>query len=201
MNLDSLISLLILIFFIGLPLLSRLSRRGGRSPSVPSRPPSQPRVMGKRQREIPQQLPADEDFLRRLEEARRRVQEAMNQSGRTEAQPPHPQQSGQTQTPPSPPPPVPSATPAGPIRIPAPLQVPSGPLLQTSVPPPAEREGPEGRSDLPIRRVRRATGQGNEGRNRQISADRQDIINGIIWKQILDRPPWERRGRTPSPRR
>lgn len=194
MNLDSLISLLILIFFIGLPLLSRLSRRGGRSPSVPSRPPSQPRVMGKRQREIPQQLPADEDFLRRLEEARRRVQEAMNQSGRTGAQPP--QQSGQTQTPP-----VPSATPAGPIRIPAPLQVPSGPLLQTSVPPPAEREGPEGRSDLPIRRVRRATGQGNEGRNRQISADRQDIINGIIWKQILDRPPWERRGRTPSPRR
>lgn len=199
MSLDSLISLLILIFFIGLPLLSRLSRRGGRSPSVPSRPPSHPRVMGKRQREIPQQQPADEDFLRRLEEARRRVQEAMNQSGRTEAQPP--QRSGQTQTPPSPPPPVPSAAPAGPIRIPAPLQVPSGPLLRTSVPPSAEREGPERRSDPPIRRIRRATGQGNKGRDRQISTDRQDIINGIIWKQILDRPPWERRGRTPSPRR
>lgn len=199
MSLDSLISLLILIFFIGLPLLSRLSRRGGRSPSAPSRPPSHPRVMGKRQREIPQQQPADEDFLRRLEEARRRVQEAMNQSGRTEAQPP--QRSGQTQAPPPSPPPVPSAAPAGPTRIPAPLQVPSGPLLQTSVPSPAESEVPEGRSDLPIRRIRRAAGQGNEGRNRQISADRQDIINGIIWKQILDRPPWERRGRTPSPRR
>lgn len=199
MSLDSLISLLILIFLIGLPLLSRLSRRGGRSPSAPSRPPSPPRVMGKRQQEIPQQQPADEDFLRRLEEARRRVQEAMNQSGRTEVQPP--QRSGQTQTPPSPPPPVPSAAPAGPIRLPAPLQVPPGPLLQTSVPPPAEREVPEGRSDLPIRRVRRAAGQRNEGRDRQISTDRQDIINGIIWKQILDRPPWERRGRTPSPRR
>ena len=194
MSLDSLISLLILIFFIGLPLLNRLRRRGGRSPSVSLRPPSHPRMMGQGQREIPQQQPADEDFLRRLEEARRRVQEAMNQSGRTEASPP--QRSGQTQTPPSPP-----AAPAGPTRIPAPLQAPSGPLLQTLVPPPAQREVPEGRSDLTTRRVRRATGQSNKGRNRQISADRQDIINGIIWKQILDRPPWERRGRAPSPRR
>jgi hypothetical protein len=180
-------TLLIIIFFIVWPLLNALFRRSEqRRPQRPRPPERQPPV----QQRIPQQPEPSSDFERRLEEARRRVQEAMGQE--SQGQLVRPRETQRSQPPP--------------------------PERRQAAPPPRERRRPE--APPPATRERTAgsiygTELGTEGREiggqeerRPVSAyaaraqrsaqlpiglDSTALPQAIIWREILDKPPARRR--------
>jgi hypothetical protein len=90
LSFDDLFSLLILVIFIGIPLLNRM-RGSGRPTPPPGRPmgapqPGQGRPVAGPGPTAAGPRPTDgeddgDEFFRRLEEARRRVREAMGESG------------------------------------------------------------------------------------------------------------------------
>lgn len=119
MTFDNLISLLLFLLFIVIPILNRLGRANQEAqrprPSNPQ-PPARPLVAADTERRQP-----DGDFARRLEEARRRVQEAQAR----EAQ----QRSATPQVAPAPAP-----KPSPQRRAAAPSQPPTDPLKTAQAP-------------------------------------------------------------------
>lgn len=209
MSLDTLISILVFILFIGLPLLNRL-RRGGRSRTArrTARPPEPPRPLTQPAPATPVQVDEGDPVAQRLEEARRRVQEALGQ------------QPAASQTPSQTPSQAPSQAPAqGPTSAPIPPQPVAGSLFGS--PAPLDwQSGPEAQPSfiprtpskaLEIIRIPRRTrsaargqlGEEEERGERQtdrsvIDFEATDIIAGIVWHQILAEPKsghWLRRRR------
>ena len=197
-NLDSLISLLIFIIFIGLPLLNRLSRsrRGSAPPRRPPGPPGQPGrtppTLGAPDAETRPPAEMDETFARRLEEARRRVQDAMGGpgSGPSAQTPAGTGSQGQATT--------------APVPVPPPAAAPFIPAATRPETPPERRELETGtgiRRSQPLERTRRGKRSARETRDRLLSVAKRDILSGIIWKQILEEPAHQRRRRQISPPR
>ncbi len=201
MSLDTLISILVFILFIGLPLLNRL-RRGGRSRTArrTTRPPEPPRPLTQPAPATPVQVDEGDPVAQRLEEARRRVQEALGQQPATSQAPSQAPAQGPTSAP-IPPQPVAGSL----FGSPAPLDWQSGPEALPSFIPRTPSKALE-ITRLPRRTRSTARGQlGEEEERGERQTDRSvidfeatDIIAGIVWHQILAEPKsghWLRRRR------
>ncbi len=174
MNFDILISILLFVFFIVVPLLSRL--QGRRQPPTRSRPvrPTTPAQVDQDRASVPQQSgDLDDSFLKRLEEARRRVQEALD----ADSVPSEPRQKA------SPPPqdtvvspePATTAHPFLPARTPSktPVAVPTRVVNRADMWRTDEVQPPVARRSL-------SSGV--------ISVKGRSIVQGLIWHMILSEP-------------
>ncbi|CAN5697969.1 hypothetical protein BH23DEI1_BH23DEI1_02360 [soil metagenome] len=238
MSFDDLFALLIVVVFIGLPLLNRL-RGGAQPPGAPPRAPGRPgdprtgrapggappgRTAEGDDGERDDRAPMDE-LSRRLEEARRRVREAMGEDQGSAREAPRPLVSAQ-----------PTSAPSSAGRNVASAGIPSGtakgaPRPATTVaqpqtrtpPPPAtfKRTGtgtgrrPGLARATPALEVERSAGRGAAGSAQErarrarartesatlVSMDGASIRKGILWHMILGQPAAYGRGRMRSPRR
>ncbi len=178
-------TLLIIIFFVVWPLLNALFRRPQGRP-----PPPRPRPAERQppaQQRVPRQPEAGTDFERRLEEARRRVQEAMGQESAPRGEGREARQSRTTpQRRPTPERPRPQGPPpprTEPLREREPGSIYGGELGSG---------GREigGRDERPTSayaaRVQRPS-------QIPLGLDRTSLPQAIIWREILDKPPSRRR--------
>ena len=203
MSLDDLFSLLLFALFIGAPLLSRFFRRGGQGPTgkappqtrtgLPTTPPTASSP-SKRDATKSAAENAANDIGERLEQARRRVREAVEgQTARTDTR--SARTSSQT----------PQAT--G-------LES-AGDMFQQSqparppAPPPRQVTSTFAATDASVRRSQRTptrplqverSGSGKRARlsPEMLAFSRDDIMRGIMWQQILDAPKSKRPWRNPS---
>ena len=233
MSIDNLITLLLFIVFIVVPMLSRAGRKGpqrGKS-GTPTKPGQRPQTQGQAQSRggtqqsnpsttgLPQQstsgqpsVPSmSDDFSKRLEEARRRVQEAMegqSTQGRT-PQPPAGQESASDLFRPKPAPQQ-LSTPNTPIGTPPPSLVTQRPVSQSFLP--SESETASGSFQSLSKRkktgvskplqVQRSLGTKRiKLQGRLLTFGETDLMRGIIWKQILDEPRSKQSWRQQSQRR
>ena len=253
MSIDDIITLLLILTFVAGPILNRLTKgpqkpqgKGQRPPQNRERP-GQPRDASQRTTSTPQtgrdsrrstqttsqtttapppkQPESSDPFTKRLEEARRRVQEAMEggtSQGDVSQKPPERRLVG-------------SESSGGMFRDPSqsqqqpqqqPRQQPASPLTQ----PPSQRRtlSPEGgagtqrsiptqsggfsRTSAQAAKARIKTPSGTKplqvqrsvGRKRAkvegrfLTFGRDDLLRGIVWKQILDEPRGKRPWRNPS---
>lgn len=196
MSLDDLFTLLLFALFLGLPLLSRLFRRGPTPPGksspptrtgVPSTPPTAPK------RDI-QSAPgnAADDIAERLEQARRRVREAVEgQTARVDTRPAGDrtglESAGDMFRPRQEPPARVPATP--PVRE----------VTAAFLPPDAVTARRSARiSTRPLQVERSLRGKRAKLNAEMLAFSREDIMRGMIWKQILDEPKSKRPWRNPS---
>lgn len=239
MSLDDLFALLIVFLFVVLPLLNRMQQRGrtGTPPGAPHRPrPGQPQPRqpgGAPATRGPETRPdrpagreeagdAYDDLTRRLEEARRRVREAMGTQGELSTGP-------QPSPPPAPPPSaarrtvasagIPSGRVAGPPRptpaAPAAAPTAREPRRPVTAPDSVRRTGPrkpgfaEATPAIEVDRTggRARTRAGRErleraraSARRLVSLDPESIRKGVLWHMVLGEASAYGRGRTPSPR-
>ena len=216
MNIDPITIILFLIFFV-LPIVNNFLRRGqggkqgqqGRRQGRPQQPPQ------RRGRSDDRGTTADtgrdsggagDDFTRRLEEARRRVQEAMNGGGDSSS----PRQSEQRERPSSSDlfPSLDEKQPArGQQGGPDQPRAPFGGLGREGVSRqrPASQQGTMtkqssvDRTELgaaPPLRVQRLKPRKSSKIDRQrgiLEFDRRSVMQGIIWREILDEPLAKRR--------
>jgi hypothetical protein len=178
-NFNLLISILLFVFFIVVPLLSRL--QGRRRPQTRSRParPTIPAQRNQDQTSVLQQgSDMDDSFLKRLEEARRRVQEALDtgEGDRTSSQPemsPTPRETGGGSEPTT------AAQPFLPAQSPkatsalAPAQAVAPSMRRTSLRRTKALESPMAKRSPP---------------NGVISVRSRSIVQGLIWHMILSEP-------------
>jgi hypothetical protein len=165
MSFDALLTIVFILLFVVGPLVRRLGG-GGRQQRPPTGRPAPDRPT--------QAAPAEEEgpLARRLEEARRRVQEAMS-----EREPPR-------RTPEE------AARPTG-RRLdwqPAPVQVPSFIPAQR---PPIRKRSPTtepGASALPSERRPTDRQAAKLPVGRKPALNRDGIVNGVIWHEILSEP-------------
>jgi hypothetical protein len=239
LSLDDLFALLIVFLFVVLPLLNRMQQRGrtGTAPGAPQRPrpgQPQPRQPGsapatggsatRPDRPTGREEAGDayDDLTRRLEEARRRVREAMGSQGELST---GPQPSAPAVPAPSAPrrtiasAGIPSGRAGGPARPtpPAPAAAPPRrePRRAVTAPDAVRRTGPRkpGFAEAtPAIEVDRSGGRARTrtGRERleraQVSArrlvalDPESIRKGVLWHMVLSEASAYGRGRTPSPR-
>lgn len=219
MSLDDLLPLLLVAFFVVNAFLrggrSR-RRRGGQQPgsgAPPSSPSSGTGSTGSAPSDSGDPSRPD-DLASRLEEARRRVQQARGQGG---------QQASSTQPSATPQPATSSSTYApGPAsRGGAPASGTSGPATflgrEGATPVASGRGGPIqaggflGREGPPPRRTKRQDAavvrkRAREERSARLPAagidlDPDDIVRGVVWREILGPPVAARRWRRPASRR
>ena len=249
MSIDDIITLLLILTFVAGPILNRLTKgpqkpqgKGQRPPQNQPRP-GQTRETSQRTTSTPQtgrdsrrstqttsqtttapppkQPESSDPFTRRLEEARRRVQEAMEGSTSRGDVSQRPQERGL----------VGSESSGGMFRDPPqsqqqPQQQPASPLTQS----PSQRRtlSPEGgagtQRSIPTQRggISRTSAQAAKARikapsgtkplqvqrsvgrkrakleGRFLTFGRDDLLRGIVWKQILDEPRGKRPWRNPS---
>lgn len=189
MSFDALLSLLAVIFFIVLPLISNANKRRaqGSKPKPPPGPAQSPQP--------PAAGEPPSGWLARLEEARQRVEAEFEAgSASTEAR---------TTTATAVPRPVPTARP-----------MPAVPQARTDRTPPVPRVRPqraaradaspafaERSDDLQITRLGTgpAYNNGRSARSASTLTSRSSVLNGIIWHQILSEPLYlQRTGRKTS---
>ena len=249
MSIDDIITLLLILTFVAGPILNRLTK-GPQKPQQKRPPKNQPRQgqaretsqrttstpqtgrESRRQQTTsqtttappPKQFESSDPFTKRLEEARRRVQEAMEGGTSQGDVSQKPQERGL----------VGSESSGGMFRDPPqsqqrpqqPQQQPASPLTQ----PPSQRRtlSPEGGAEtqrsIPTQpggfsrtsaqaakaRIKTPSGtkplqvQRSVGRKRAklegrfLTFGRDDLLRGIVWKQILDEPRGKRPWRNPS---
>ncbi len=202
MSLDDLFSLLLFALFIGAPLLGRLLRRGGQRPTGKAPPatrtglPTTPPTTQKRDAAKNAAENAANDIGERLEQARRRVREAVEgQTARTDTR------AARTSSQSTPQSPTGLESAGDMFRQPQPARPPA--------PPPRQVASTFASADASIPRSKRTTTRplqverSGDGKRAKLSSDmlafdREDIMRGIMWQQILDAPKSKRPWRNPS---
>jgi hypothetical protein len=182
-------TLLLIILFVVLPLLNSLTRRqqpGQRPPGSPEPDPESP----PQATTSPAQPPsAEEELARRIEEARRRVQEALG---------------GEPAAKPRPEPPKPRPTPPvrREVRSLETLEPTSRVSLESLGAPQRKAVSLESLEPLTRPTLREAKplalqrlGTQKQPTSSPLGFDRSSLIGGIIWREILDKPPSKRRSR------
>ncbi|CAN5868641.1 hypothetical protein BH24DEI2_BH24DEI2_11130 [soil metagenome] len=232
MSLDDLFSLLLFALFIGVPLLSRFLRRGpptgtpppttqtGRT-GLPTTPPTQTSQTQRRDTKNAPETAAN-DIGERLEQARRRVREAVEgQTARTDTRsargtaqnPTGLESAGDMFQQPSARNASPAPTPlvVNTLRRPENAQRPrtlqgstlqgstlQGSTLQGSTLHGSTLQGAKRRATRPLQVERSLTGKGAKLPSEMLTFSREDIMRGIIWQQILNAPRSKRPWRNPS---
>ncbi|MBS3966065.1 MAG: hypothetical protein KGZ60_02255 [Truepera sp.] len=182
------LTLLLLIVFVVLPLINRLTRRqqpGQRPPGSPEPDPEPPPQATTRPA---QPASAEEELVRRIEEAQRRVQQVLGgePAPRPRPEPPKPrpappvrrQVTGSLET----------LEPASRISLESP-GAPRRQAVSLESLEPLTRPGVREAKPLALRR------RGKQPTSSPLGFDRSSLIGGIIWREILDKPPSKRRSR------
>ena len=199
MSLDDLISLLLFVLFIGLPVLSRLVRGTQRPQQQKGKAPPpktvQRRVQGKTDDRPSTRQPssAGDDFGKRLEEARRRVREAVEgKDAEAEAGQFQPNEANSMFKPR--PEPVTTGLPKSDTPFSRPSSLPTAFLPSESVTARSSYRKPT----APLQ-VQRSVGLNRAKLSGvRLTFSEEDLMRGIIWKQILDEPRGKRAWRNPS---
>ncbi len=185
--------LLFIFFFIVLPILSGSSKKKkqtGQSPQRPAQVPSQPL-------NTPPASKVEEDFEKRLTEARKRVQEAIEKQESASQVP----SSTTYQAPPPVSKPVFAPTPVAPY---SPQAAPKKASLETTVPLGGNLEGNISKSkelkkpkDSSVKqRLEKPAQKESYIKSKMslpIGLKSRDIMAGLVWKQILDKPKAKKR--------
>ena len=200
MNSGDLFSLLLFALFIGVPLLSRFLRRGGQRPTPKAPPatrtglPTTPPTQATQRRDAAKNTAETtaNDIGERLEQARRRVREAVEgQTARVDTR--TSQSSTQNPT---------GLESAGDMfRRPEPpaRQVPPTPtLVAVGLEHSGRRQRDARRASRPLQVERSLSGKGAKLSSDMLAFGREDIVRGIVWQQILDAPKSKRPWRNPS---
>lgn len=185
MSFDALLSIVFILFFVVGPLLRRFSGRGQSTRQPPAKRP--PR--GQDERTAPgADTDSDSPMSRRLEEARRRVQEAMGEGAESQRQDQR-----------SPADSRPASSPreldwqASAKVVPA--------FLDTPARPPSRRKANAAKAAPALRTDRSEAKRPAKLRHRRRPAlDDDGILNGVIWHEILSEPV-SRRGTRRQPSR
>lgn len=191
MNIDP-FTLLLIILFVVLPLLNRLTQRQRPGQGPPPDPDADPEPPPQATTRPSQPASAEEELIRRIEEAQRRVQQALGGEAvaRPQAEPPKPR-------------PIPREAASLETLRPKPASRETVSLETLQPLKPASREAISLETLQPLTRptLREAKPLKLQllGPQRTTSGalgfDRSSLVSGIIWREILDKPLGKRRNR------